>query len=111
MVWVMLADHASSTTATHSTDDHLESIAVNARQAAALFGLSERAWRRANSAGLVPASLKISGAVRWGLRELRLWAEAGCPSRAQWDARKKLPAAVGPSRQRNQELHDELIAT
>ena len=91
----MIVNRANPATASPSADDGVEPIALNAKQAAALFGLSERAWRRAHAAGLIPAPLKIFGAVRWGSAELRLWAEAGCPNRQAWESMKNV---AGPRR-------------
>lgn len=60
-------------------------IAVDAKDAAAMFGLSDRSWRRMNAAGQCPRPLRLGGAVRWNTDELREWAAAGSPSRARWD--------------------------
>ncbi len=60
-------------------------IAVDAQGAGALFGLSDRAWRRMNSAGSCPRPLKLGGCVRWNVVELQAWGVAGCPSRARWE--------------------------
>lgn len=60
-------------------------IAVPGPDAARLFGLSARSWRRLNSAGLCPAPLRLNGAVRWDVAELRSWAAAGTPSRSKWE--------------------------
>jgi predicted DNA-binding transcriptional regulator AlpA len=64
-------------------------VAVGAKDAAAMFCVGERTWRRWNAAGLVPAPVKICGAVRWRVSELRAWGEAGCPSRARWEERRR----------------------
>jgi hypothetical protein len=66
------------------TSGALPPLAVAAPVAAALFGLSARAWRRLDSAGLCPAPLRLGGAVRWDLVELTRWRDAGCPARPRW---------------------------
>ena len=72
----------------------LDRIAVDATGAAALFSMSERAWRRLDSAGLVPAPIRLRGSVRWNVDELRAWSHAGAPPRARWEERRRecLPA-------------------
>lgn len=95
----VIFETASSINATPSADDHLEPIAVNAQQAAALFGLSDRSWRRAYAAGLVPSPIRIGNSVRWGLLELRAWSMAGAPNRQRWSEMKNAVEAGGPRRQ------------
>jgi len=65
---------------------------LRAAQAAAFCGVSEATWWRWDSAGRIPAGRKISGGVKvWNRPELERWAEAGCPSRAEWEARRGRP--------------------
>jgi predicted DNA-binding transcriptional regulator AlpA len=64
-------------------------IAVPASAAAALFGLSERAWWRAHSAGKVPLPIRIGRACRWRLDELEAWARAGAMPRDRWQEMKE----------------------
>lgn len=63
-------------------------LSVDARTAGSLFGLSERAWRRLDVTDKVPRPVKIYRSVRWQLKELSAWTEAGCPDRAAWEAMK-----------------------
>jgi len=35
--------------------------------------------------GKLPRPLKIGGAVRWRLDEIRAWLAAGCPNRQEWE--------------------------
>ncbi|MCZ6493993.1 MAG: helix-turn-helix domain-containing protein [Planctomycetota bacterium] len=58
---------------------------VDADAAAAMFGMTERTWRRHASAQLVPAPIRIGGSVRWDPVELQKWARRGSPPRAQWE--------------------------
>lgn len=59
-----------------------EPLLVSARDAARLVGVSERTWRAWDSSGKIPAAtLNGTGVKRWLLSRLRLWSEAGCPSR------------------------------
>lgn len=60
-------------------------LAIDARNAAALFGLSVRTWRRLDAAGGCPRPLRLGGAVRWSPDELAAWRDAGCPARAEWE--------------------------
>jgi hypothetical protein len=69
------------------TRRHLDAImAVDARTAGALFDLSERAWRRLDVTGQVPAPVRVGRSVRWRLKELAAWIRAGCPDRETWEA-------------------------
>lgn len=62
-------------------------LLVSARQAAALLGVSLRTLRAMDSAGKIPAPVRLSpGCVRWRVVELRAWTEAGCPDRDTWHA-------------------------
>ncbi len=65
-----------------------EPIAVTAKQAATLVGISVRSWRRRHAAGECPAPVKLGGHILWNLSELREWVAAGCPSRARWSERR-----------------------
>lgn len=65
-------------------------IALPASAAAALFGLSERAWWRLHSSGRCPLPIRCGRAVRWlvdGPRGLKAWAEMGCPTREVFHSR------------------------
>jgi hypothetical protein len=62
-------------------------LAVDAKSAGALFDLSERAWRRLDVTGQVPAPIRVGRSVRWRLKELAAWVRAGCPDREAWEAR------------------------
>ena len=52
--------------------------------AAAIAGISPRLWERMHADGRVPVPVRVASCVRWRVRELELWCEAGCPTRAQW---------------------------
>jgi hypothetical protein len=67
----------------------LDRIAVNASDAATLFDLSDRTWRRMHSAGLIPCPVKLGDSPRWRIKELLAWSEAGCPSRAKWERHRR----------------------
>lgn len=62
-------------------------LLVSAKEAAALCGMSLRTWWRKDSAGHVPAAVRIGGGSmkRWRLEELRDWCNAGCPPRKEWE--------------------------
>ena len=68
------------------TNPVLSPIAVDAKAAAAMFGVSSRTWRRYNSSGQCPTPVKLGGStVRWRVQELIEWSDHGCPSRVVWD--------------------------
>ncbi|MDY7107860.1 MAG: helix-turn-helix domain-containing protein [Planctomycetota bacterium] len=72
--------------------DRAMPLLVRARQAARMCGVGERTWRRWHAAGLVPAPVRVGGAVLWRVSELVAWTQAGAPSRAEW-ARQRAGAA------------------
>ncbi len=65
---------------------------LTAEQAWEFCALSKSAWYKARASGKIPAPVKIGGALRWRLEELRLWIAAGCPPAAKWEnLRNPLP--------------------
>ena len=46
-----------------------------------ITGLSKPTLWRHHDAGLIPAGCKIGRAVRWRLRDVVAWLDAGCPPR------------------------------
>jgi predicted DNA-binding transcriptional regulator AlpA len=63
-------------------------LAVDAKQAAAAFGLSRSKWYDLQAAGRIPKSFKIDGSRRWLYSDLCRWAEMGCPSLERFEALK-----------------------
>lgn len=64
----------------------LKPLAVDARGAGRLVGMSERSWRRRVAAGEAPRGVRIGGRlVRWPTDELRAWLLAGAPNQEQWE--------------------------
>lgn len=57
---------------------------LNARQAAAMLGISERSFNRRFDEGKTPPKLKLGGCARWRAQELRDYIRAGCPHRRDW---------------------------
>jgi predicted DNA-binding transcriptional regulator AlpA len=58
---------------------------VDAPTAAALCNVSRATWHRLNSAGKVPAPVKLGGRVLWRADELKAWTLADCPNRRDWE--------------------------
>ena len=67
-----------------ATNPVLSPIAIDAKAAAAMFGLSSRTWRRLNSSRQCPAPIRVGGSVRWRVDELKCWSECDCPSCTAW---------------------------
>jgi predicted DNA-binding transcriptional regulator AlpA len=65
----------------------LELLLVAARTAAEMCGKSLRTWRTWDAAGWIPRPVRIGHSTLWRADELRDWAAAGCPRRAEWEAR------------------------
>ena len=63
-------------------------LLATARTAAAMCGISLRTWRTWDAAGRIPQPVRIGRSTRWRVDELRAWVEAGCPRRAEWEARQ-----------------------
>ena len=68
-----------------TTNDRSKFTLMTAQAAAELINVSKRTWYRLNSAGKVPAPVRISGIVRWNPVELAHWIEAGTPDRTKWN--------------------------
>jgi excisionase family DNA binding protein len=67
----------------------LEPLAVDAREAAALLGLSRSMFYKMMEAGRIgPQGRRFGKAVRFSVAELRAWAAAGMPPRHVWQSRK-----------------------
>lgn len=54
---------------------------VTVDQVARTLGLSVRTVRRMDSAGKLPAPVRVGGSVRWRKADVAAWVTAGCPSR------------------------------
>jgi predicted DNA-binding transcriptional regulator AlpA len=63
-------------------------LLVGAKQAAAMCGKSLRTWRSWDSAGWIPRPIRIGRSTLWRVEELHDWVAAGCPRRADWEARQ-----------------------
>ena len=62
-------------------------LLASAKTAALLVDLSPSTWSRLDSAGKVPAPIRLTeGSVRWRVSELSDWCQAGCPDRITWEA-------------------------
>jgi predicted DNA-binding transcriptional regulator AlpA len=56
---------------------------------AALVARSVPSLRRDDAAGRLPAAVRLGGSKRWRRSDIDLWVALGCPSRAEFEARKK----------------------
>lgn len=77
-----------STLETDQVNAHPSQILVTARQAASLIAKSLRTWRAWDAAGLIPRPVRIGRSTLWRVAELQAWIDAGCPRRAEWEARR-----------------------
>lgn len=67
-------------------------LAVTAKDAARLVGVSRATWFKYRAADLVPAPIRIGGCIRWlvdGPTGLRAWLDAGAPPRERWEAMQR----------------------
>jgi predicted DNA-binding transcriptional regulator AlpA len=60
-------------------------LLVDAKIAATLCGCSVSFWRQQDSAGRVPAPVRLSRKILWRRADLERWVALGCPSRRQYD--------------------------
>lgn len=44
---------------------------------------------RDDAAGRLPAAVRIGGSKRWRVADVMAWVEMGCPSRAEFEARRR----------------------
>jgi len=60
-------------------------LALPARDAAALLGISRAQLWKLHSQGKLPLPVRLgTKAPRWRVEELRAWLAAGCPDRETW---------------------------
>ncbi len=71
-----------------------EPLAVGAREAAALVGVSLRTWRTLDASGGIPEPVRIGRRRLWSMAELRAWAAAGCPPRVRWAVLREAQGGV-----------------
>jgi predicted DNA-binding transcriptional regulator AlpA len=62
-------------------------LLLTARQAASLCSKSLRTWRTWDAIGWIPRPIRIGRSTLWRADEIRAWIAAGCPRRAEWEAR------------------------
>jgi len=86
----MRSPHETEGSVTERIASQLEPdrLLISARVAARMCGKSLRTWRAWDSAGWIPRPVRIGRATLWRADELRAWVEAGCPRRAEWEARQ-----------------------
>jgi len=72
----------------NTTNSPPSPLLVSAKAAAAACGKSLRTWRAWDAAGWIPRPVRIARSTLWSTDELRAWVNAGCPRRAEWEARK-----------------------
>jgi len=73
----------------------VEPLALSAQQIVELqiVPTSLRAWRRADSAGKIPAPIRFGGRKLWRTSDLKLWVELGMPDRETFE---KIRGQLGP---------------
>src|ERR1700677_1579306 len=62
-------------------------LLLDIRGLAKLLSRSVGSLWRDDAAGRLPRAVRIGSSKRWRLDEIRDWVSAGCPSRADWEAR------------------------
>jgi predicted DNA-binding transcriptional regulator AlpA len=72
-------------------------LLLNMKGLSQLLVRSEASLYRDDSAGRIPAGLKLGGSKRWAYPEIVAWVEAGMPSRRTWEAMKPTRYASAPA--------------
>jgi hypothetical protein len=67
----------------------VEPMLVRAKVAGPWCGRSEQSWWRDHAARRVPAPVKVGGSTLWRVEDLKEWVRLGCPSRMEFEARKR----------------------
>lgn len=67
--------------------DHAR-LALTAAAAAKLLDISIRHFWKLNATARIPRPVRLGRSVRWQLRELEEWLQAGCPARLEWERRR-----------------------
>ena len=80
---------------TKTQNDATEQLALRAKAAARLLGISERHLWALHSSGRLPTPVRLGRSVRWRRDELLAWLEAGCPSRDVWDPMPRATTRAG----------------
>ena len=73
----------------NTQEDSQDCQTWNAKTFGQVLSLSKRQIFRLNSCGLIPAPIRIGGAVRWLAQECTEWLRAGAPDRKTWEAMKQ----------------------
>ncbi len=80
----------SAEVAYHDAQTVPPALLVDAKRAAEMCSKSLRTWRAWDARGLIPRPVRIGGhSTLWRVAELEEWVAAGCPPRAEWEARKQ----------------------
>ena len=66
---------------TPPADAPLRPLLVDINRLAVLLGRSVASLERDQSAGRLPAPLRIGGSKKWRLSDIQAWVAAGCPAR------------------------------
>lgn len=75
--------------ATYTSAQHHPPLAANAKDSAAICGVSRAQWFKLHSTGRIPAPVRLGAkAPRWIIDELKAWMAEGCPNRADWEKAK-----------------------
>ena len=72
-----------------------EQLTIRAGEVALLLEITVRHVWALNKRGLIPSPIRLGRSVRWNRRELARWVDAGCPTRSDWDAAKRVQAKIG----------------
>lgn len=67
----------------------LAPLCVDATGLGVLLGVSERAVRRLDDGGRIPAAIQLGALKRWHVEEIQSWLRAGAPVRRVWAATRE----------------------
>ncbi len=67
-----------------NSDAQSDSVLIDAKEAAAMCGVSVSTWYNLRACGKAPNGVRLGRSVKWRRDELRRWIDAGCPARTVW---------------------------
>ena len=63
---------------------HLEPLAVDARAAARMCGVSRTHWYAMKASGRLPLPIRLGRRTVWRVDDLKRWVAEGCPPLHRW---------------------------
>jgi predicted DNA-binding transcriptional regulator AlpA len=69
--------------------DQRTPLLIDIKDLAVLLSRSVASLHRDDAAARLPAAVRIAGSKRWRYADIAAWVELGCPSRSDFEARRR----------------------